>query len=654
MALHNGAPPDIPLIFDTLIDEMVIPPVDADPADNRPTRRQRALNWIEYYLNRAFNSNCVNLGLEQPAGFNYMEMDTLEQRLDDQDDAPGGYVGDSQRDNPAPNANARWAHISEANQARMTLEQLDVFDTVMESILAVHENPITAQVPRYFMNEGPGGVGKTTINETLISELKRRGLNVLATASTGVAANLLPLGSTLHSALLIPRDIVADTRPRLESHTNIAARLRRIDLLIIDEVSMLPRHVLDYADRQLRDLWPRDHPRRDMPFGGVVVLLTGNWAQLKPVVPLGDDTATREASIKMSPLYQQFMEFQLRQNMRVEAGEHEHAEWLDQLGRGQNYHNIPNRTVMIPEQCRCSSAEELINFAFPLHLFNDPIANVEEIRRGAILAPHRETVARMNLALIQRIPGEWLISDGFDHLVRAGNRPGPWAVNVADADIENIHNRHPSGFPPYRLRVKIGCICVMLSNYDLMAGLFNRTRVQVLGIVGDNLLRIRILDGRSRHVGQTRLIGRARFEYGRATNERDIPFTRDQFPIDPAFFMSYNKAQGQSLRRCGLWNWDSQPFADGMFYVGCSRSTSAAGLKIYSSLGDLTVNKVDFQLLGVRPRTAPIAAPPHPPPAAPEPMDTTAPPSDERSTEQPPDAGEPMDVDPQPEHAEDG
>ena len=180
-----------------------------------------------------------------------------------------------------------------------------------------------------------------------------------------------------------------------------------------------------------------------------------------------------------------------------------------------------------------------------------------------------------------------------------------------------------------------------------MAGLFNGTRVQVLGTVGENLLRVRILDGRSRHVGQTRLIGRARFEYGRAPGERDIPFTRDQFPVDPAFFMSYNKAQGQSLPRCGLWNWDSQPFADGMLYTGCSRSTSAAGLKVFSSLSDLTVNKVDCQLLGVRPRATPNAVPmpPPPPPTAPEPMNT-APPPVERSTEQPTDEGEPMEVDP--------
>jgi hypothetical protein len=86
--------------------------------------------------------------------------------------------------------------------------------------------------------------------------------------------------------------------------------------------------------------------------------------------------------------------------------------------------------------------------------------------------------------------------------------------------------------------------------------------------------------------------------------------------------MSYNKGQGQSFRRAGLWNWDSQPFADGMLYVGCSRSTSAAGLKIFSSLDYLTLNKVDFQLLGVRPR---MVQNPLPPPAGEQPAPTSTP-----------------------------
>ena len=151
---------------------------------------------------------------------------------------------------------------------------------------------------------------------------------------------------------------------------------------------------------------------------------------------------------------------------------------------------------------------------------------------------------------------------------------------------------------------------MVLTNYDPRAGLFNGTRVQILGFVGDNLIRVRVLDGRGAHVGQNRLIGRGRFEYGRDPGERGIPFRREQFPLDLAMFMTYNKGQGQTYLRTGLWNYDAQPFADGMFYTGCSRSTSAAGLKIFSSLGEYNLNKVDFELLGVRPRMTDDVQPP--------------------------------------------
>ena len=159
---------------------------------------------------------------------------------------------------------------------------------------------------------------------------------------------------------------------------------------------------------------------------------------------------------------------------------------------------------------------------------------------------------RLNLILMDWIPGDWVDLPGFDHLAAGGHRPGPWDVNVADAEEENLHTLQPSGFPPYTLRLKTGAICVMLQNVDPRAGLFNGTRVQLLGLMGDNLLMVRILEGRSRHVGQTRLIGRSRFEYGREEGERGVPFSREQFPLEPAFAMTYNKAQGQTLRTVEL------------------------------------------------------------------------------------------------------
>jgi hypothetical protein len=616
--LFNGMPPDIRIILETVLDEMIIPPVDSDPAASRPARLQRALNRIEYSLSTTFNSTCTAIGLEQPARYSFAEVDAEEQRAAEAEEnavvpAEGEYVGDETR--PVGRRNDYYHRILETNVARMSLEQLDVFESIMEALRAVHADPVGANIGRYFMLEGPGGVGKTLILETIIAACIVEGLSVMPTASTGIAANLLPRGQTLHSALLIPKGVAADDRPRLEGHTQIAARLRGLALLISDEVSMLHRDVLAYAELTLRELWPRDHPRRQLPFGGTPIVLSGNWAQLKPVVRRGDDAASRAASVKMMPLFtDNFHEFLLRVNQRVGPGQERHAEWLDKLGRGQNYADAAFKHVLIPAENRCDTGEELIDFVFPRALLADAIANIEHLRTGAILASHRETVLRMNQHVADRMPAEWKDLNGYDHLRPGGERPAAWDVNAADADVENLHQRMPSGFPPYALKLKVGAICVMLCNYDSRAGLFNGTRIQILGFVGDNLIRVRILDGRGVHVGQTRLIGRGRFEYGRDPGERGIPFRREQFPLDLAMFMTYNKGQGQTYQRTGLWNYDAQPFADGMFYTGCSRSTSAAGLKIFSSLGEYNTNKVDFELLGVRPR---MADDPPPPPVQP-------------------------------------
>ena len=196
--------------------------------------------------------------------------------------AEGEYVGDETRH--VARRNDYYHRILETNLARMSLEQLDIFESIMEALRAVHADPAGANVGRYFMLEGPGGVGKTLIMETVIAVCIVENLPVMATASTGIAANLLPRGQTLHSALRIPKGVTADARPTLEGHTQIAARLRRLAVLIVDEVSMLHRDVLNFAEMTLRELWPREHPRRQLPFGGTPIILSGNWAQLKPVV----------------------------------------------------------------------------------------------------------------------------------------------------------------------------------------------------------------------------------------------------------------------------------------------------------------------------------------------------------------------------------
>jgi hypothetical protein len=644
--LYNGHPPDIRLILDTLLDEMIVPPADTVPADSREERRQRALNAVEYYLATNYNSSCEDVGLDAPAHYEHRAQEALELRHEDQLFATtedGAYTGDPHR--PVHVANY-WQPVLNRNLARMTEAQRNVFDNVMRSIRTVRDDPYNTEVRRCFMLEGPGGVGKTLINETIIAQCMVEGLSILPTASTGIAANLLPLGATLHSTLKIPRDVRPATLPQIESQTNIAGRLRRAQCLIIDEVSMLHVDAFTYVDRQLRDLWPNDSPRASMPFGGIVILLTGNWAQLKPVVRRGNSAAQRDASIKVSELFRQnFEEFRLRTNMRVLEGQEAFAAWLDKVGRGQNYVDLETRYVQIPEQCRIDSLQHLIDFVFPPALLNSPIENVDQLRSGAILAPYRETVSRLNQMINDVLPGPYVTKEGYDHLVRGGNRPSPWAINRADADVENLHHRQPSGFPPYRQRFKIGSVCIIVCNYDPKAGLFNGTRVQILGFVGDNLIRVRILDERSRFFGRESLLGRCRFEYGREEGDRDIPFTREQFPLDYGFALTGHRSQGQTLILCGVCLWESQCFADNMFYTMCSRTVSFENLRILSSRDVFVENPVDSLLIGEPPRVEATQEPPQPDEPAVEPMDIDPAPA---SNEQIEGGGEPMDTDPAP------
>ena len=58
-------------------------------------------------------------------------------------------------------------------------------------------------------------------------------------------------------------------------------------------------------------------------------------------------------------------------------------------------------------------------------------------------------------------------------------------------------------------------------------------------------------------------------------------FERIQFPVKPCFAMSINKAHGQTFLQVGLYL-ETEPFAHGQLYVGCSRVGSEKGLKIYA------------------------------------------------------------------------
>lgn len=124
---------------------------------------------------------------------------------------------------------------------------------------------------------GPAGSGKTYVLNEFVRRAKRQGKYVAVTATTGLAATHLG-GSTIHSWSGIGihdhiPDGFYDNMPAGRRDTIIGT-----DVLIIDEISMLHDYRLDMVDQVAR------HVRRDdRPFGGIQVILCGDFFQLPPV-----------------------------------------------------------------------------------------------------------------------------------------------------------------------------------------------------------------------------------------------------------------------------------------------------------------------------------------------------------------------------------
>lgn len=130
---------------------------------------------------------------------------------------------------------------------------------------------------------GKAGTGKTTFLRTLKEKSSKRSIIV---APTGVAA-INAGGMTIHSFFQLPLSPFVpevNFKNRFDYSKEKRKIIRTLDLLIIDEISMVRSDVLDAIDSVLRRF--REHEK---PFGGVQLLMIGDLQQLTPVVTPEDE-----------------------------------------------------------------------------------------------------------------------------------------------------------------------------------------------------------------------------------------------------------------------------------------------------------------------------------------------------------------------------
>lgn len=124
---------------------------------------------------------------------------------------------------------------------------------------------------------GPAGAGKTYVLNQFIKLAKAQGKHVSVTATTGLAATHLG-GTTIHSWAGIG---VHDELPNnFAEHVAKGRReiIVKTDVLVIDEISMLHDFRLDMVDQACRAV-----RKKDEPFGGIQIIMSGDFFQLPPI-----------------------------------------------------------------------------------------------------------------------------------------------------------------------------------------------------------------------------------------------------------------------------------------------------------------------------------------------------------------------------------
>ena len=409
------------------------------------------------------------------------------------------------------------------------IQNINTYYEILNQVLAL----LDSEDQQFIYLTGAAGTGKTTLIERVLEE---NALKKIVVAPTGVAALNIG-GSTINSAFRIG----FDTFPIIQESNDPRFKklLKNLELLIIDEISMVRAPMLDAISETLKL-----HRNSNEPFGGIHVLACGDLFQLPPVVKDNEINLIDEK-------YESVYFFSSKSFKEIENPAFFELTYSFRQSEDENFYSLLNNIRLGDDLTETISS---IN----RKCFNPDF----ESESSLIITTRKYRAEQINDEMLNLIDGPATSAAAEEHgELNENDLPAPRNLRIKkDAKVMFIKNDSEG-------RWVNGTIGVVTNCSD-KKGKFIRVRV------GEEIFKVKREEW-----------NKIKYVYDEYNDEmeEEIVSSFKQFPLKLGWAVTIHKAQGLTLESCSIDLGDGA-FATGQTYVALSRCKTLNSVNLYQEL----------------------------------------------------------------------